>query len=86
MQQGRTGDPMHAAPLATAVPAAEIREHNDAERLEMLRSLTSPAEAAALLPGSGIQVSYPATASLGMLLLSFVSVVFAAFTWSNYDI
>lgn len=77
---------MRGAPLATAVPAAKIREHNDAERLEMLPSLTSPAEAAASLPGSGIQVSYPATASPGKLLLSSTSVVLAALTWSNYDI
>lgn len=50
-------------PLATAVPVARIREGNDAARLETQTSSAQTVEAAALLQGSGVQVSDAAAAA-----------------------
>lgn len=50
-------------PLATAVPVARIREGDDAARLETQTSPAQTVEAAALLRGSGVQVSDAAAAA-----------------------
>lgn len=57
-------------PLATAVPVARIREGDDAARLETQTSSAQNVEAAALLLGSGVQVSEAAAAAPGRAAVS----------------